>query len=133
MKKIIDKIALIYLRDRKVLSTRSRGKTNFYLPGGKREAGESDLRCLQREIKEEMNVEILPASVVYYGTFSAPADGHPNGVSVKMTCYTADFTGNPVASAEIEEIRELTTDNVQEISAVDKLIFADLHNKGLLK
>ncbi len=130
---MIDKIALLYLRDRKILSTRSHGKTNYYLPGGKREAGETDLQCLQREIKEELAVEILSASVVYYGTFAAQADGHPDGLEVKMTCYLADFTGDPTATSEIAEVKWLTTDNTDIISAVDKLIFKDLHNKGLLK
>ncbi|WP_308287346.1 NUDIX domain-containing protein [Actinomadura parmotrematis] len=40
----------------RVLSTRSRGKDVWYLPGGKREAGESDERTLLREIAEELAV-----------------------------------------------------------------------------
>jgi len=35
-----------------VLSTRSKGKDTYYLPGGKRESGESDLDTLEREIDE---------------------------------------------------------------------------------
>ena len=39
---LIDKIAWIRLEDGKVLSKRSRGKDVYYLPGGKREPGETD-------------------------------------------------------------------------------------------
>ena len=38
----IDKIAWIRLEDGKILSTRSRGKDVYYIPGGKREPGETD-------------------------------------------------------------------------------------------
>jgi hypothetical protein len=40
--KEIDKIALIEIQEGSILSTRSKGKTKFYIPGGKREKGESD-------------------------------------------------------------------------------------------
>ena len=36
---IIDKIAWIRLEDGAILSSRSRGKDVYYLPGGKREPG----------------------------------------------------------------------------------------------
>lgn len=32
--KLIDKIALLYIVDGKILSTRSKGKDTYYLPGG---------------------------------------------------------------------------------------------------
>ncbi len=89
----IDKIALIKLKDGQVLSTRSKGKINYYFPGGKREAGESDEQTLTREIREELSVEIIPDSFEYIGTFKAQSDGMKDGILVKMTCYSADFNG----------------------------------------
>ena len=55
--KVIDKVAWILVRDGRVLSTRSRGKSVWYIPGGKREAGESDLETLARlaQIKSELS------------------------------------------------------------------------------
>ncbi len=35
----IDKLAFIFINNRKVLSTLSKGKDTFYIPGGKREEG----------------------------------------------------------------------------------------------
>ncbi len=52
----IDKLALITLKDDKVALVRSHNKTLFYMPGGKREAGETDEQALCREIDEELTV-----------------------------------------------------------------------------
>ncbi len=130
--KEIDKIAFIYLKDGKILSTLSKGKDTYYIPGGKRENGESDEETLIRECKEELTIDIKRNSIKYYGTFEAQAHGKSEGVLVKMTCYTADFYGNLEASTEIEEIRWLDYNDLNKISPVDKLIFADLYDKGLL-
>ncbi len=119
----IDKIAWIHLVDGRVLSTRSRGKDVYYLPGGKREAGESDLDTLVREIREELDVTVDPASAVLFGVFTAPAHGHQDGVQVRMTCYSAGYTGTLTASAEIEELAWLTYDDRPRVSPVDQLIF----------
>lgn len=131
MKKVIDKIALIYLQDKQILSTRSRGKEKYYFPGGKRDEGETDEETLIREIREELTVEILPETIKYIGTFEAQADSHAAGIIVKMTCYEAQFTGNLTPSNEIEEIRWLTFDDINLVSEVDKIIFHHLREKDV--
>ena len=80
---IIDKVALIYLRDGKILSTLVEGKNAYYLPGGKREGNETDAETLLRECKEEMTVDIKVDTMKYYGTFEARAYGKAEGVIVK--------------------------------------------------
>jgi 8-oxo-dGTP diphosphatase len=129
---VIDKVAWIHLEDGHVLGTRSAGKDTYYLPGGKREPGESDVETLVREIREELTVEIDAASAEHIGTFEAQAHGHSSGVTVRMTCYTASFAGDLVAASEIEELAWLTTADVDRISPVDRIIFANLHEAGLL-
>ena len=89
--KEIDKIAFIYLKDGKILSTLSKGKDAYYLPGGKREGSETDEETLVRECKEELTIDILKDTIKYYGTFEAQAHGKAEGILVKMTCYMADF------------------------------------------
>ncbi|MER5997367.1 NUDIX domain-containing protein [Nonomuraea sp. NPDC051941] len=130
---MIDKIAWIHLADGKILSTRSRGKTVYYLPGGKREPGESDLDTLVREIDEELSVAIVPSTAVHLGTYQAQADSHADGVIVKMTCYTADHEGTPTPSSEIEEVVWLTYADRDRVAPVDQIIFDDLHQDGRLR
>lgn len=130
---MIDKIALLYIHNRKVLSSRSIGKDTFYFPGGKREGNETDIETLIREIREELSVDILPDSINYYGTFEAQAHGKAEGIVVRMTCYTAEFEGQLQAANEIEELRWFGSEGAAVSSPVDKLIYQDLLNKGLIE
>ncbi|MBB2947067.1 8-oxo-dGTP pyrophosphatase MutT (NUDIX family) [Actinoplanes lutulentus] len=130
---IIDKIAWIVLRDGAILSTRSAGKDVYYLPGGKREPGESDADTLIREIREELSVTIDAPTAVHAGTFHAQAHGHPDGVEVRMTCYTAGFSGELRPDSEIEEIVWLTYADRHRVSPVDQIIFDQLHGMGRLR
>lgn len=131
--KEIDKIAFIEIQKGKILSTKSKGRAVYYIPGGKRELGETDEQTLIREVFEELNVQISPNTIKYLGTFSAQSDGDKKGVNVKMTCYTAQFAGTLKASSEIEEIRWLNSSDSKIISEVDKKIFLFLKNRGDLK
>ncbi|MFE0027722.1 NUDIX domain-containing protein [Amycolatopsis sp. NPDC059021] len=129
---MIDKIAWLRLDGGKILSTRSRGKDVYYFPGGKREPGESDLDTLVREIGEELAVTIDRATARHAGTFEAQAHGHDTGITVRMTCYTADYDGVLVPSSEIEEIVWLTYADRDRVSPVDQVIFDHLSAAGLL-
>lgn len=69
--------AIIYF-DNKILVTQRSEKMKLPLkwefPGGKLEDGESEIDCIKREIKEEINIEIeilekISNSVYDYGTF----------------------------------------------------------------
>ncbi len=130
---MIDKLAWIYIRDRKILSTRSKGKNAWYIPGGKREAGESDKEALVREAKEELTVDLVSETIKYLNTFKAQAHGKPEGVFVQMTCYVADYKGELVPSAEIEEMSWLKSDiDPALLSPVDRIIFAYLKDQNLI-
>jgi len=131
--KEIDKIAFIKIKNGKILSTKSKGKDKYYIPGGKREAGESDAETLIREIREELSVRITPKTIKYIGTFKAQADGHADGIIVKMTCYAAEYTGVLKENNEIAEIRWLNYKDIDIVSIVDKIIFNFLKEKGNLE
>ena len=77
----IDKLALILIRNRKQLVARSKGKQIYFTPGGKREAGETDIQALVRECKEELTVDLIPRTIQSYGVFQAQAYGKPVGTS----------------------------------------------------
>lgn len=132
MSTVIDKLALIYLREQRILGARSKGKETYYLPGGKREAGESDHAALIREIKEELSVDLCPETLTYMGQFEAQAHGRDAGVVVRMTCYTAEYTGDLTPAAEIAEVAWLTYADKALTSAVTHLIFDWLRERNLL-
>lgn len=128
----IDKLAWILLDNKRVLMTRSYGKDQYYLPGGKREKGESDQQALIREIKEELNVDLLPDSLQLVETFQAQAHGKAEGVMVIMRCYQAQYQGELSASAEIEEIRWLTTKDKAICSQAGCLVLDYLFHQNLI-
>jgi 8-oxo-dGTP diphosphatase len=129
---VIDKLAWIEIQNKQILSTKSFGKDKYYIPGGKREAGESDKEALVREIKEELSVDLIDESIQYVGTFEAQAHGKPEGVNVKMTCYTASYTGQIKNAAEIEEVIWLNYADKDKTSGVDIIIFDFLKERGEL-
>ena len=127
---VIDKLAWLRVEDGRVLSTRSHGKDRYYIPGGKRELGESDEEALVREIREELCVELIPSTMEFVGTFEALAHGKTGGTIVKMTCYSADYTGEVRPASEIAEVVWLGYDGRKYSSAVDQIIFDWLRDHG---
>jgi 8-oxo-dGTP pyrophosphatase MutT (NUDIX family) len=129
----IDKLAWLCVQDGRILCARSRGKVILYLPGGKREAGETDVVALQREVREELSVDLVPNSLSLAGVFEAQAHGQPDGTMVRMTCYFGDYAGTLKASSEIEEIAWLAHADWAKTSEVDHLIFDWLKARGELR
>jgi 8-oxo-dGTP pyrophosphatase MutT (NUDIX family) len=129
---LIDKIAWIHLEQRRLLVARNAGRDRFYLPGGKREPGESDLETLVRELDEELTVAVDPGTAAYVGTFEALADARTDGLVVRLTCYTAAFTGTFAPSREIDEIDWATSADGDRVSAVDRLVIAHLRDGDLI-
>ena len=129
---MIDKLAWIHIEDRKILGTRSKGKNVFYIPGGKREPGEGDEQALTREVKEELSVDLIAHSIKPYGIFEAQAHGKAEGTIVRMTCFTADYSGKIDPDNEIEELKWLTHKDRDISPPVDILILDDLKEKDLI-
>jgi 8-oxo-dGTP pyrophosphatase MutT (NUDIX family) len=107
-----------------------RGKDVFYIPGGKREAAESDLQTLLREITEELTVTLLPETMTHVGTYEAD---QPDGAVVRMSCYTGDYTGTLAASSEIDELAWFSYADRPRVPPVDRLLFDDLKATGDLR
>lgn len=69
--------AIIYFNDKILVTQRSKKMQlplKWEFPGGKLEKNESEIECIKREIKEEININIdilkkLSNSVYDYGTF----------------------------------------------------------------
>jgi 8-oxo-dGTP diphosphatase len=128
----IDKLAWLYLKDRRLLVVRSQQKSLFYLPGGKREPGESDATALIREIGEELSVTLLPDSLQFTEFFKAQADGKPQGVQVQLTCYQAEYSGQLQPAAEIEELAWFNSADLERSSLVATLVLNWLKERDLI-
>lgn len=126
-----EKVAWVLVRDGLVLVTRNRGRDLFYFPGGHRESGETDAETLVREIDEELQAAIDPASMVHFGTYETHADDseHPN---FRMICYFADHHGALTPSREIAEKDWFRYVQRDRVSLADQMVFDALHATGQL-
>lgn len=128
----IDKLAWLCIKDKRFLGARSKNKDTYYIPGGKRENGENDHEALIREIKEELSVDLIPATIKYVGSFKAQAHDKADGLMVKITCYLAEFTGEIQANTEIEEVAWLNHKDEIKCSPVTKIIMDWLKSEGMI-
>ncbi|MCW2527867.1 MAG: mismatch repair protein MutT [Pseudonocardiales bacterium] len=131
----IEVVAWVCVRDNAVLSARTRGQSVFYVPGGKKEPGESDIAALVREISEELGVDLDPTSIEKVVDIEAPAHGVNSGRIVAMSCYSADPHGSsasPLASAEIAEIAWLGLADRDRCAPADQILMNFLRDRGEL-
>lgn len=145
-KSYIDKLALILVNsNNKQLVARSRGKSVFFTPGGKREPNETDEQALVRECKEELSVCLTsftknPVEIKFYGTFEAQAFGKAPGTMVRMTCFRVTPRSAEIeleklvkASDEVEELKWIdSTFDQNKLTITGIMILEDLNEKGLI-
>lgn len=101
----LDVVAWVQISEGRLLAVRSRGRDLLYLPGGKREPGETDWSALSREVREELDLELDSASFRELGVIRAPAHDQPAHAFVRMACFTAGFRGAMAPAGEINEYR----------------------------
>jgi len=87
----------------RVLLVRKRGTAAFMQPGGKRDAGESDVAALSREIVEELGCRVIENSAQALGVFDCQAANEP-GFQVRAAVYAVDVEGEIEPQAEIDQM-----------------------------
>ena len=99
---------LLAIKNRRLLLAYSKNKHCFYLPGGKIDINETAAQALCREIEEELNVSLQETDLRYYTHITAPAYGELNGTIMEQDCFFVNKTVEPIASAEIGDLRYFT-------------------------
>ena len=109
----LESVAWIYKRDGNVLCVKTAGKDKYFLPGGKLDVGETRQLGLLREVKEELDVDLVADTIAYAFTVLDEAYGL-KGTDLEMHCYTAEFDGEIVPSSEIECVKWIDKSGIDE-------------------
>ncbi len=128
---LIRKVAWLHIVDRRLLCVRTTGRSAFYVPGGKTEAGEDDHAALIRELGEELSITIDRSTIASAGRFAAPADGKP-GATVEIEAFTAGYSGTLAPGGEIAEHRFLTSAEPVPVSLASRAILDHLRSADVI-
>jgi 8-oxo-dGTP diphosphatase len=96
---------LVARQGESLLLVRVRQNLHWYLPGGKIEDHELPEAALQRELAEELGIELIAASIRYLYTVTGPAYGLAG--EVELICFSAQWDGQVLAQREISEVKWL--------------------------
>jgi len=131
----IYKASGIIVKDRQVLTTRSKGKSFYIQPGGKLEVGETETQAVVRELREEMGIEVDEANLEKIGDYFTDAAGQA-GKRLKLAAYLVkDFKGEPSPQSEVEEIRSFSSqipECVELASILEHDIIPELKSRGMI-
>jgi len=94
----------------RLLLVRKRGTRMFMLPGGKREAAESALQTLARELDEELNLQLPQAAFTPLGHFNETAANEAD-TRVEADIFRAALRHPVAPAAELEELRWLAAED----------------------
>ncbi len=98
-----EKAGLLVIRDGRILLCRKKHSTSLLiLPGGCYEQEESEIACLERELREELG-NVRPHSLEFIATYTDRAAGD-SSKTVRVDLYRGELEGEPAAHAEIAEL-----------------------------
>ncbi|MFC7623584.1 NUDIX domain-containing protein [Microlunatus sp. GCM10028923] len=126
----VEKVAWVHVVERRLLVGRNRGRTLFYLPGGAREPGESDVQTLAREVTEELGVTIRLHTVSHVGTYLPTRDGRDDLLT--YIAYTALHDGTIAPHSEVEELDWVTTADGDRVTGAVREVMATLVARNLI-
>ena len=114
---------LVERRGGALLLVRVRNNEHWYLPGGKIEHNESAESALQRELREELGIVLVPESISYLYTVVGPAYDQPG--DVELICFSARWIGEPRPLGEISEVQWLDRADVSRFAPAVRRLCAD--------
>ncbi|HSD37695.1 MAG TPA: NUDIX domain-containing protein [Rhodocyclaceae bacterium] len=127
---MLEVIAWVCIRERRMLAVRARGRDVWYMPGGKREQGESEVQVLVREVGEELGVAILSDSL--FPCCVIHDDAHGLAMPMRMACFFAEGVGEPAPRAEIDALGWLTSADAAQCASAARQVLMKLHADGVV-
>lgn len=125
MDKVIVTAAIIKSGNRILIAQRKKGshlEMKWEFPGGKLENGESPEECLQREIKEELNLNIIVKDIFHVVSYNYDIR------NIVMLCYMCEVLSGQPECIECNDFRWITVDDMKnydfapaDLSVVEKL------------
>ncbi|WP_220804750.1 NUDIX domain-containing protein [Pseudomonas sp. NCCP-436] len=104
--KITISAACLFDAEGRLLLVRKRNTLALMLPGGKPEPGEDTLTALQRELEEELKLQLPASALSSLGRFEAQAANEP-GCRVEASLFSARLPHSVSPAAELEELHWL--------------------------
>ncbi len=127
------RIAGIVIQDGKILMEIGKGYSELWTPGGKIEGTETDEECLARELREELELELVRAK--FFKEYSSP-DFYNDKRTIIDRVYVIEITGTPNPSAEIEKCVWFAKEDFENkkypmLKSYQDIIFPDLIREGV--
>jgi len=104
-----DRVGAVIIRDGKILLVSGYELDRYWTPGGRIEDDEDHETTLRRELKEELDVELV--SMTPFVTYKAARE--TTGEMRTVYIYFADISGEPKPCAEIKSLAWYGIDNYQ--------------------
>ncbi len=98
-----------------LLIAKRKDDSHWELPGGWMELGETPRETLQREIQEELSIEIKPNKIIEIIT-RKPGDFSQTFTSMHILIYSEIISGVFIESNETSEIMWITINEIDKIS-----------------
>ncbi|MGK0554661.1 NUDIX domain-containing protein [Macrococcus capreoli] len=119
---------LVDIKENQILLVKVRQNEKYYLPGGKIEAGESDIESLIREMEEELSVKLDASKLTYLDTIVGPAYPDTDN-EVELRCYTYEGLGQIKKSSEITDAQYIDMNDTTNIAPAVKVLIQKINMK----
>ena len=125
---------LLVIKNNKLLLTFSGNKKAWYLPGGKIDQDENSKSALIREIKEELDVDLIENELDFFCHITAEAYGEQN-LLMEQDCFLYDLKENIKPTNEIEAVNYFSFDEYlqEEIQVIGVIkVYEELKKNQLI-